>query len=55
MHREIFEDYIRRFNAQDISAFEEYVAPNMKMTNGTLEFYGVQSMKDHARSLKARD
>ncbi|MEN9609334.1 MAG: hypothetical protein RLZZ628_148 [Bacteroidota bacterium] len=45
--RERFEDYIRRFNAKDMTAFEEYIATDMKMMNGTLEFEGVQGMKEH--------
>jgi hypothetical protein len=47
MQREIFDDYIERFNAQDPTAFDDYIAPNMKMTNGTLEFYGIEGMKNH--------
>lgn len=47
MNRESYDDYIRRFNAQDKTAFDEYLAPKMRMTNGTLEFHGVQGMKDH--------
>jgi hypothetical protein len=51
MKREIYDDYIRRFNAQDMTAFEDYLAPNMHMLNGTLEFYGVQGMKDHYKKI----
>ncbi len=47
MKREIFEDYIQRFNSQDTTAFEDYLTPNMHMKNGTLEFDGIQGMKDH--------
>jgi len=47
MNRETFDDYIRRFNARDMTAFETYLAPNVKITNGTLDLYGVQGMKDH--------
>ena len=47
MKRERYDDYIQRFNAQDMTAFEDYLAPNMRMVNGTLEFHGVQGMKDH--------
>jgi SnoaL-like domain len=42
-----FNDYIRRFNAQDFTAFEEYLAPDMKMINGTLAFEGIEGMKKH--------
>ena len=51
MKRETYDDYIRRFNAQDMTAFEDYIAPNMRMVNGTLEFHGVQGMKDHYQLL----
>jgi len=45
--RATFDDYIRRFNAQDTTAFEDYLAPDMHMLNGSLEYTGVQGMKDH--------
>ncbi|MCW1966767.1 MAG: nuclear transport factor 2 family protein [Anaerolineae bacterium] len=47
MNRQTFDDYIRRFNAQDTSAFDDYLAPNMHMLNGGLTFDGVQGMKNH--------
>jgi hypothetical protein len=47
MKREIFDDYIKRFNARDTSAFEEYIDPNARVINGTLEIRGMQGMKDH--------
>ena len=47
MKRERFDEYIRRFNARDTTAFDEFLAPDMHMRNGTLEFDGVQGMKDH--------
>ena len=47
MTRERYDDYIRRFNAQDMTAFEEFLAPHMHMKNGTLEYSGIQGMKDH--------
>jgi SnoaL-like domain len=47
MKRETYDDYIRRFNAQDMTAFEDYLAPNMHMQNGTLEFDGIDGMKNH--------
>lgn len=39
--------YINRFNAQDMSAFDEFIHPELHMINGTLEYTGVQGMKDH--------
>jgi SnoaL-like domain len=47
MKKETFDDYIRRFNAEDPTAFDDYIAPHMHMLNGTLEFTGAQGMKDH--------
>jgi hypothetical protein len=47
MNRETFDDYIRRFNAQDTTGFETYIAPDMKMQNGGLHFEGVDGMKEH--------
>ncbi len=45
--RSNFDEYIRRFNAHDETAFDDYIAPEMRMLNGTLAFTGVQGMKDH--------
>jgi hypothetical protein len=47
MDKARFDDYIRRFNAQDTTAFDDYIAPGLHMLNGTLEFTGRQGMKDH--------
>lgn len=47
MEREIFDDYIRRFNARDVTAFDDYIAADLHMQNGLLEFEGRQGMKDH--------
>lgn len=47
MLKERFDDYIARFNRRDVTAFEDYLADDMHMKNGTLEFDGVQGMKDH--------
>jgi hypothetical protein len=47
MDKRAFDDYIRRFNAQDVTAFDDYIHPDLHMTNGTLEFYGRRGMKDH--------
>jgi SnoaL-like domain len=50
MKKEKFDDYIARFNRRDTSGFDEYIAPNMKMTNGGLVFYGAEGMKDHYKN-----
>lgn len=47
MERTRFDEYIRRFNERDDTAFDDYLDPDMHMQNGTLEFTGVQGMKDH--------
>jgi hypothetical protein len=47
MKREVFDDYINRFNARDTTAFEDYIDPNARVINGTLEISGMQGMKDH--------
>ncbi len=47
MDRARFDEYIRRFNAEDETAFDEFVAPHMQMLNGGLELTGVQAMKAH--------
>jgi hypothetical protein len=47
MERKVFDDYINRFNAKDISTFEDYIDPNAKVINGTLEIIGMQGMKEH--------
>jgi hypothetical protein len=46
-----FDDYIRRFNLEDDTAFDDFLAPDMHMKNGTLEFTGVDGMKHHYREL----
>lgn len=51
MDRDRFDDYIRRFNAEDDTAFDDYLAPDLHMKNGTLEFDGVEGMKHHYRDL----
>ena len=47
MKKEVFDDYINRFNARDATAFEDYIDPNARVINGTLEITGMQGMKDH--------
>lgn len=41
MNRERFADYIRRFNAEDPTAFEDYLTPNVTAQNGTLHYQGI--------------
>jgi len=47
MRRAAYERYIRRFNAEDPTVFDEYLSPRMKMLNGALEFTGIEGMRDH--------
>lgn len=47
MREERFREYIARFNAEDDTAFDDYLAPDMHMKNGTLEYTGVDGMKHH--------
>lgn len=47
MKKEIFDDYISRFNKRDATTFEDYIDPNARIVNGTLEILGMQGMKDH--------
>lgn len=47
MDRQRFDDYIRRFNAEDFTAFDDYLCEDMHMQNGGLHYDGVQGMKDH--------
>ena len=47
MERAAFDTYIRRFNAEQPSAFEDYMAPDVRMLNGTLLLRGVGEVKAH--------
>ncbi|MBO1902676.1 nuclear transport factor 2 family protein [Leucobacter weissii] len=47
MDQQRFDDYIARFNRKDATAFDDYLADDLHMQNGTLEYTGVQGMKDH--------
>jgi SnoaL-like domain len=47
MDRATFDDYIGRFNARDATAFEDYIDPNARVLNGTLEINGANGMKEH--------
>lgn len=51
MREERFREYIRRFNDEDDTAFDDYLAPDMHMRNGTLEYTGVDGMKHHYNDL----
>jgi hypothetical protein len=44
---EKFRQYIARFNAEDHTAFEDYLHPQMHMLNGTLEYTGIDGMINH--------
>lgn len=54
MDRARFDDYVRRFNAEDATAFDDYLTPDMRMQNGGLHYQGVQAMKDHYASIWGR-
>lgn len=54
MTKERYMEYIKRFNAQDMSAFDDFIAPDLHMINGTLEYRGVQGMKDHYAKIWGR-
>lgn len=44
MKRDVFDDYINRFNQRDATEFEDYIRPDAKVINGTLEttlFFGI--------------
>ena len=47
MDRATYDTYVTRFNAQDATAFEDYLCDDMQMLNGALEFTGIEGMKDH--------
>jgi hypothetical protein len=53
MDRNRFDDYIRRFNAKDATAFDDYLAPDMRLRNGRLEYSGVEGMKRHYATIWA--
>jgi hypothetical protein len=47
MNREEYNRYIERFNARDLTAFDDYIHPDLFMQNGQLVTHGRQGMKDH--------
>jgi hypothetical protein len=54
MNRSDFDDYVRRFNAEDATAFRSYLAPDVTVQNGGLQLYGVQAMIDHYAKIWGR-
>jgi len=51
MTRSDFDDYINRFNNEDISGFEKYLASDVTIQNGRLCFQGIQGMIGHYRKI----
>lgn len=47
MDRATFDEYLRRFNEEDPTAFDAFLSPGMKMLNGALELQGIEGMRDH--------
>jgi SnoaL-like domain len=47
VEKQDFDSYIRRFNDEDPGAFEDYMAPDVRMLNGTLVLNGVAAVKEH--------
>jgi len=47
VERADFDTYIRRFNDEQPGAFEDYMAPDVRMLNGTLLLRGVGEVKAH--------
>ena len=54
MTKERYMEYINRFNAQDMTAFDDFIHPDLYMINGTLDYTGVQGMKDHYAKIWGR-
>lgn len=47
MDRPRYDAYIRRFNAEDTAAFDEYLLPDVRVLNGGLVLTGTDAMKAH--------
>lgn len=47
MKREDYDDYVRRFNAKDVTAFERYLSPTVRVWNGETYYTGIDGMKAH--------
>jgi hypothetical protein len=54
VNRQRFDEYIRRFNAEDASVFDEFLAPDMALQNGGLRYRGIGAMKAHYASIWGR-
>lgn len=54
MDRASFDEYVRRFNAEDPTAFDEFLAAGVTVQNGGLHFSGRQGMKDHYAKIWGR-
>lgn len=54
MTKERYMEYILRFNDQDMTAFDDFIHPELHMINGTLEYTGVDGMKDHYSKIWGR-
>ncbi len=51
MDRAAFDRYVARFNAEDATAFDDYLCDDMQMLNGALRFQGIDGMKHHYQAL----
>lgn len=54
MDRARFDEYIRRFNAEDATAFDDFLAPEVTVQNGRLHYSGVAGMKAHYAQIWGR-
>lgn len=51
MKQSDFQTYIDRFNAQDGTAFDDYMSSDFSIINGGLQLDGIQGMKDHYQKI----
>ena len=51
MDRARFDQYIARFNAEDPTAFDEFLTADMEMLNGALRFTGIEGMRNHYETM----
>lgn len=54
MDRSRFDEYIRRFNAEDATAFDDFLAADVAVQNGRLHYRGVDGMKAHYAQIWGR-
>jgi SnoaL-like polyketide cyclase. len=47
MQQSRFEEYLARFNAEDVTVFDDFLHHDVKVLNGNLELHGVEAMKAH--------